>query len=87
MSIRENIEIYHPLDLDQFLEVLKRDDGVVEHPSQAGALIADNLPFYSPRISEDHVAVLGFNKIPLPDTIIQSLVDHPGLAPDDTIIR
>ena len=60
MSIRENIEIYHHLDLDQFLEILKREHGLVEHPSQAGALMMDNVSFYSPRYSEDHVSILGF---------------------------
>lgn len=86
MSIRENIEVYHSLDLDQFLKILKREYGSIEHPSQAGALIVDNLSFYSPRYSIDHVSILGFNKIPLPYTIIQALVEHQELAPDDAVI-
>ncbi|MGA7193687.1 MAG: hypothetical protein WBW94_08660 [Anaerolineales bacterium] len=87
MSIRENIEIYPPLDLHQFLEVLKRDYGLVEHPSQAGALTIDGLSFYSPRISGDHVSILGFNKAPIPDTVVQALVEHPELVPNDVVIR
>ena len=64
MSIRENIELYHHLELDQFLEVLKRDYGLKEHPSQVGALIVDGLSFYSPRVSGDHISILGFNRSP-----------------------
>ena len=87
MSIRENIELYHPLNLDQFLETLKRNYGLIEHPSQTGALILDGLSFYSPRVSGDHISILGFNKAPLPYLVIQALVEHPKFAPDHVVIR
>lgn len=87
MSIRENIEVYHSLDLDKFLEILKCEYGSIKHPSQAEVFIVDNLSFYSPTYSLDHVSILGFNNFPLPYTIVQVLIDHPDLIPDNVFIR
>jgi len=87
MSIRENIEIYHSIDLDRFLEVLKSEHGSAEHPSQSGALIVDKLSFYSPRRLGDHISILGFNGIPIPDSVVEALVQHPELIPDNAFIR
>jgi len=88
MSIRENIELYPSiLELEKYLNILTKEFGAQEHPAQEGAFMADGIPFFSPRESGDHLSILGFNKIPLPYSVIQALVDHPELASDDHIIR
>ena len=87
MSIRENIELYHTLDLEKYLEILGREWGAEKHPSQAGVLMVDGLPFYSPKKIEDHISFLGFNKVPLPYPLLQVLIGHPELVPDDVFVR
>ncbi len=87
MSIRENIEIYYPLRIEQYLEALSREEGAQKHPDQAGAFIVEGLPFYSPKYVEDHISILSFNKVPLPYPLLQTLVEHPELVPDAVLIR
>jgi len=88
MSIRENIQFHHRLDPEEYLEVLKNEYEVRNHPAQKDAfLIGDpGLPFYKPKQIEDHISVLGFNYAPLSDLLIQALVDLPDLVPDDVRI-
>ncbi len=87
MSVRENIEIYYPLRVEQFLETLSHEDEAQKHPDQAGAFIVEGLPFYRPRYVEDHISILSFNKVPLPYSLLRTLVEHPELVPDDVLIR
>jgi hypothetical protein len=88
VSIRENIELYPgDLELAKYLKILAEDFGLQDHPAQHGAFMAEGLPFYAPRKSGDHVSILGFNKIPLPDCVIEALVDHPEFAEGSMIIR
>ena len=89
MSIHENIEIFHPLDVDEYLRVLKKDFNAHEHPAQPDSFLVGEpgLPFYKPKQMEDHVSVLSFNKVPLSDLLIEALIDHPELVPDEVIIR
>jgi len=87
MSIRENLEIFAKIDLENYLRVLRSDFRARKHPSQDGALIADGCPFYVPREQGDHISILGLNKVPLPYSLIQTLVERPDLAPDEMFIR
>lgn|SRR5574341_122871 len=87
MSIRENIELFYPLDLEKYLETLRGEYGAQPHPAQPNAYIVEDLPFYVPRNVGDHISILGFNKIPLPYSAIQVLVNHPELVSDDVIVR
>ena len=89
MSVRENIEASPPFDSKTYLDILKTEYGAKEHPEQPGSyLIGDpELPFYEPREFEDHVSVLGFNYALLSNLLIQAIIDHPELVPDETRIR
>ncbi len=89
MSYRENLEVYHPLDVEKYLEVLKTEHGAIEHPAQRGSFLIGEpkLPFYKPQKTEDHAFILGFNWVPLSASLLKALVDHPELAPDETLIR
>ncbi len=44
-------------------------------------------PFHAPRLTGDHISILSFNNIPLPDAIIEALVDHRELFADDFVVR
>jgi hypothetical protein len=87
MSIREIVEFYHLVDLEKYMGILRAEFGSHTHPAQEGSLLIDGLPVYAPKWLQDQVSILGFNKLPLPDSVIQTLVDHPELAPDETLIR
>lgn len=87
MSLRENIQIFHPLDVERYLEILKTEYGAREHPRQEGAYLIDGLPFYVPQQAEGYVFVLGFNMVPLSPLIIQALADHPELISEDVLVR
>ncbi len=86
MSVRENIQIFHPFDLDTYLEILRADYGACEYPNQPGSYLIEDLPFYKPKWIEDHVSILGFNYVPLSELLIQALVNHTDLVPDEAII-
>jgi hypothetical protein len=88
MSLRENIQFYYQLDPKDYLEVLKNEYDVRNHPVQKGAFLIDDprLPFYEPTQIEGHISVLGFNYAPLSDLLIQALAAHPDLIPDDVRI-
>ena len=86
MGIRENIQLFHPIDIDRYLDILIRKYGVEKHPQQDGAYLIDGLPFYKPQLAEGYVFILGFNMAPLSYVLIQALVDCPELAPGDTRI-
>jgi hypothetical protein len=86
MSTRENIQIFHPFDPNAYLRILKAEYRASKHPTQPGCYLIEDLPFYKPRWIEDHVSVLGFNYAPLSDVLIQALVHHPKLVPDEVMI-
>lgn len=81
MSLRENIQIFHPVDIDRYLEILKTEYGAREHPQKDGAFLINELPFYTPQLAEGYVFVLGFNMMALPHALLQALVD---LIPSET---
>src|SRR5271157_878595 len=89
MSIRENIEIFHKFDIETYISVLENEFGVRSHPAQMGCYLIDEpgLPFYKPQQMGDHVSILGFNKVPLSDTLLQALIKHPEIVPDRTVVR
>jgi len=89
MGIRENIQIYHQVDIDRYVEVLKSDYGVEDHPDNPGTLLINDLPFYTPQASSerDYVFILSFNYLPLPHVLTQALIEHPELAPSTTFVR
>jgi hypothetical protein len=87
MSVRENIELYGLPDEEEYAEILTGEFGATKHPSQADAYILERLPFYIPRSAGDHISVLSFNNTPLPDSLIEALVEHTELFPDDVLVR
>jgi len=84
MGLRENIQLFHPVDVDRYLGILLSEYGAEEHPQQTGAYLIDGLPFYKPQQAEGYVFILGFNMVPLSSVLIQALADSPELAPGDT---
>ncbi len=87
MSVRENLELDGMLDPEPDGQTLARESGAAPHPSQTDAYVLDGLPFHAPRPIEDHISILSFNNLPLPDSLIEALVDHPELFPDDILVR
>ncbi len=87
MSVRENIELYGLRDSAEYVEVLRGEFGAAKHPDQENAYVLEQQPFYAPRPVEDHISILSFNSTPLPDSLIQVLVDHSKLFPDDILVR
>jgi hypothetical protein len=89
MSVRENIEASPPFDTKTYLEILKNEYRAREHPEQPGSYLIGNpdLPFYEPKQFGDHVTVLGFNYALLSNLLLQAIIDHPELVPDETRIR
>ncbi len=86
MSIHENIQIFHPVDIEQYLAILIREYGAIEHPEQADAYLLEEQPFYKPQVAEGYVFILSFNMRPLSYLLIQALAEHPELAPMETKI-
>jgi len=87
MSVRENIQFYPGVNIEQYMEVFKTDYGAEAHPAQPGALLVDGLPFYSPQTAEDHTFILGFNYVPLPDVLLDALIRHTEHVSDTLLIR
>ncbi len=87
MSVRENIELYGLSDQEESAKTLIEEVGATQHPSQEHACILDGLPFHAPRLAGDHVSILSFNNTPLPDSLIEALVDHREFFPDHILIR
>src|SRR5687767_13864186 len=87
MSIKENLELYCKLDIENYIQILRDELNAQDHPNQTNAYLLDRLPFYRPKQMEDHISILGFNNIPLPISLIQALIDHPELAQDSVVIR
>lgn len=84
MGLRENMQIFHPIDIDRYLDTLIAKYGVEKHPQQAGAYLIGGLPFYKPQRAEGYIFILGFNMTPLSSVLIQALADHHDLVPGDT---
>ena len=87
MSIRENIQFFHTIDIEKYLDTLVAENGVQIHPSQPDAYLIDGLPFYRPKQSDDYVFIMSFNKAPLSPKLIRTLANHPELASGDTPFR
>jgi hypothetical protein len=89
MSSIENIEVFCNIDIDQYLVVLLNEFGAQPNPHQKGTFLIDDppLPFYQPRQLDNRLSVLGFNNAPLSSLLILALIDHPELAPRETIVR
>jgi hypothetical protein len=89
MSTIENIEVFCKVDVDQYLVVLLNEFGAQPNPHQEGTFVIDDppLPFYKPRQLDNRLSVLGFNYAPLSSLLILALIDHPELAPPNTIVR
>lgn len=83
MTVRENIQILHRFEIEEYLEILKTKHGAKEHPKQAGCFLVDDLPFYKPKQNDEYINILGFNLAPLPGILISALANHPELVPDD----
>jgi hypothetical protein len=86
MTVRENIQIFHQLDIEKYLKLLEIEQGAKEHPAQPGCYLVDNLPFYKPKKTDEYVNILGFNLVPLPSVLLDALVNHPEMIPDETTI-
>ncbi len=87
MSVRENIELYGGIDDERYLHTLTVEYGAVPHPNENRAYVVEGLPFHETQVVQDHLSVLSFNNLPLPDAILEALVLHPELFPDDVLVR
>jgi len=85
MSVRESIELYCKLDLEKYLEILGNEYVAQRPPSQPDEFVVDDLQYYSPKHNNDHIAILGFSKIPLPYSFLQAFIDRPDLVPDEVL--
>jgi len=86
MSVRETIQFFYDFDVPRYLEILRGEYKAEEHPNQPGSYLVYGCPFYEPKWLEDHVSILGFNKVPLSDLLIQAIAYHPELVPDEVVI-
>ncbi len=87
MSVRENIQLYGEVNNERYIQTLQVEYGAAKHPRERRAYIVEGLPFYAPRQTPDHISILSFNNSPLPDALLEALVLHPELFPDDVLIR
>ncbi len=87
MSIRENIQFYPGVDVDQYLDVLITDFGADAHPTQPDAFLVDGLPFHKPQTGKNYIFILGFNYVPLSDVLVQAVIQHPELFPGEIFIQ
>jgi len=89
MSLRETIQLFSQIDIEDYLSVLQIDFGAREHPIQSNSYLIDNpeLPFYKPIESKEHTFIMGFNYAPLSSLLILALADYPELIPSDTFVR
>jgi hypothetical protein len=87
MSLRETIQVVGRLEMDQYLHFLQTERHAKEHPSQSGAYLVDGLPFYEPQQEDGYVFIMGFNMQPLPLALIETLIEHPEIASEDTQVR
>jgi|SRR5579859_1141674 len=89
MSQLECIEVFAKVDIPHYLEVLQNEFGARPHPQEAESFLIDDpgIPFRRPRQFERHLSILGFNYAPLSSWLILALIDHPELAPPETIVR
>lgn len=86
MSVRETIWFFGQFDADRYVDVLKREHNIVEHPNEPGAYLAGDSPFYEPVLTDEFAVIVGFNKVPLAGVLIDVLVGHSELVSDDTIV-
>jgi hypothetical protein len=89
MSYRQTIQVFHPVDVERYLDVLQRDYDAMENPYQADTYLIDNppLPFYKPQYIDDHLSIVGFNQLPLSLLLLRALDEHPELVPPNVAIR
>lgn len=88
MSIRQTLQVYHPVDVAQYLDVLLNNYGAMENPYQPNSFLIDNppLPFYLPQRIEDRLAIVSFSYLPLSAKLVRALHEHTELAPPHTKI-
>ncbi len=89
MSYRECIQVFHPVEVQAYLKILRSDFGAAAHPNEPRAFLVGqpSLPFHRPRLINDHLSILSFNYWPLSVSLILAFVEHPELAPETTPVR
>ena len=89
MSVRESLHIFHRVEVEKYLDVLKGEFGARENEQEPGSyLIGDPpLPFYKPQVVDGgYLAIVGFNYTPLSAMLLVALINHPELAPETTAV-
>jgi hypothetical protein len=86
MSLYESLRVYHSVEVDNYLDLLRNNYGAQPHPQQPESFIIGQppLPFFKPTRQEDYFSILSFNYRPLSIALIQALVDHPEIVPPTT---
>jgi len=86
VSLRENIQLFYHIDINEYLEALRKKHGLEGHPSKDGLYLLDDHPFsfHRPQWNEDHLFILGTNLTPLSPTLVQVLVENPEFVPPET---
>jgi len=89
MSLRETIQIFCQLDVEEYLAILQQNFGAKKHPNQADSYLIDDpeLPFYKPIQSKDYAFIMGFNYAPLSFLLLRALIDCPDLVPVESVFR
>jgi len=93
MSVRECLRVFHPVDVEKYLTVLKTEFGAQDNPEAPEALVIGDppQPFYKPKLAEPatedrgddtlYLVILGFNYVPIHPDLVVALINHPELAP------
>ncbi len=67
------LELHGLQDEECYISTLTTELGATRHPSQTRAYILDGLPFYAPKLLQDHISIFSFNEISLADALIELL--------------
>ena len=86
MSVYEMLRVFHKFDPDKYLSILKDEHGAKPHPSIDDALKVGKTPFYRPQDGGEYIYIVSFNHIPLPEVVLEAVINHPELVPDDVLI-
>ena len=87
MSIRENTKFYGLRKTHEYVRLLTDEFGAAAHLNQDNAYLLESIPFYSSTESGDHISILSFINAPLPHSLLEALISHPGVFPDYLVIR
>ena len=88
MAQLENIQVFHPqLDIDEYLRVLREEFGAQEDPDRPRSYLVNGVSFHHPQQAEEYVYILGLGHVMPSGSLIEALVNHPELVPEDVMVK